>query len=60
MSLFACTPFSHMPLFVTNFGYPLSLSLYPSDVIFEWLFIFFTNSILDVWLGSEYTSEIFF
>ena len=59
MSLFACTPFSHMPLFVTNFGYP-PLSLYPGDVIFEWLFIFFTNSILDVWLGSEYTSGTLF
>ena len=58
MSLFACTLVSPMPLFVTNFGY--ALPLYPGDVIFEWLLIFFINFILDVRLGPEYIFELFF
>ena len=49
---------SPMSLFFTNFVYPLPL--YPGDVIFEWTLIFIINSILDVRMGSEYTSEIFF
>ena len=58
MSLFTCNPLVPMSLFATNFGYPLPL--YPGDVVFELPLNLFINSILDVRLSSEYTSEILF